>query len=81
MISDKNEIAVRWAWVTPKASVRGVANPNLLMQQVSTVGFNRYFMHHRVKVQMDLGHEINRTFFDSRVRVGINGRFNVELGI
>jgi hypothetical protein len=81
MISEKNEIAVRWAWVTPKSSVQAVQDSNLLDQQVTTVGFNHYVMNHRVKIQADVGHEINKTFFNSRTRVGMNGRFNVELGI
>jgi hypothetical protein len=81
MLSEKNEIAVRWAWVTPKNSVRSIQDPSLLDQQISTIGFNHYIASHRVKLQADVGHEMNKTFFDSKTRIGINGRLNLELGI
>ena len=78
LISKQGELAIRYAQITPKQSIR-----NLEMQrEETTLGYTHYVGGHRVKLQGNLGYSwANNQFLLSETPNYWFGLFQVEFGI
>ncbi len=78
LISKQGELAIRYAQITPKQSIR-----NLEMQrEETTLGYTHYVGGHRVKLQGNLGYSwANNQFLLSETANYWFGLFQVEFGI
>ena len=78
LISKQGELAIRYAQVTPKQSIRNLE----VQREESTLGYTHYIGGHRVKLQGNLGYSwANNQLLLSQTANYWFGLFQVEFGI